>query len=113
MSRAGSSGGGRSSLGYLFEPDEKTTPIHTEKAQENSGTQDGKIAVDEADQEPSPPKREDSRRIGSHRPEDSNPIVSHMPASNIYHTNQSGNNSGLLITVSRGVHFIIYVYMHI
>uniref|UniRef100_A0ACD5UEJ5 Uncharacterized protein n=1 Tax=Avena sativa TaxID=4498 RepID=A0ACD5UEJ5_AVESA len=100
MSRAGSSGGGRSSLGYLFEPEE-TFPIHRIKlsSQETTGKtsedsivlQDDKVTGDEAEQEPpyhAPPKRE----------EDSNPIVSHRPASIIYHTNHSGNNSGLLIT---------------
>ncbi|KAE8816848.1 protein SPIRAL1-like 4 [Hordeum vulgare] len=102
MSRAASSGGGRSSLGYLFEPEE-IFPIHrfksnrkTEKPSEDHivpPPKDGKVMTcDEADQrEPpyqAPPKRE----------EDSNPIVSHRPASIIYHTNQSGNNSGLLIT---------------
>ncbi|KAF7017673.1 hypothetical protein CFC21_031077 [Triticum aestivum] len=102
MSRAGSSGGGRSSLGYLFEPDE-IFPIRrfksnqeTEKPSEDSivmQPQDDKVMTgDEADhQEPpyqAPPKRE----------EVSNPIVSHRPASIIYHTNQSGNNTGLLIT---------------
>jgi SPIRAL1-like protein len=102
MSRAGSSGGGRSSLGYLFEPEEMF-PIHTiklssqeitEKPSEDSIVlQDDKVTGDEAAQEPpyhAPPKRE----------EDSNPIVSHRPASIIYHTNHSGSNSGLLITVS-------------
>jgi SPIRAL1-like protein len=103
MSRAGSSGGGRSSLGYLFEPEEMF-PIHriklssqqaTEKPSEDSIVlQDDKVTTgDEAELEPpynAPPKRE----------EDSNPIVSHRPASIIYHTNHSGSNSGLLITVS-------------
>ena len=102
MSRAGSSGGGRSSLGYLFEPEEMF-PIHkiklsnqraTEKRSEDSIVLQGiKVIGHEAEQEPpypAPPKRE----------EDSNPIVSHRPASIIYHTNHSGNNSGLLISVS-------------
>ncbi|CAM0903236.1 unnamed protein product [Alopecurus aequalis] len=100
MSRAGSSGGGRSSLGYLFEPEEMF-PIHTIKLSNQETTekrsedgiilQDDKVIGDEAKQElpyPAPPKRE----------EDSNPIVSHRPASIIYHTNHSGSNSGLLIT---------------
>ena len=101
MSRAGSSGGGRSSLGYLFEPEEML-PIHgiklanqetTQKPSEDSSVlQEDKVIGDEADQD-APPKRE----------EDSNPIVSHRPASIISHTNYSGNNAGLLITVSSSV----------
>ncbi|KAK1684909.1 hypothetical protein QYE76_045757 [Lolium multiflorum] len=101
MSRAGSSGGGRSSLGYLFEPEEMF-PIHRIKLSSQQATakpsedsivlQDDKVTTgDEAELEPpynAPPKRE----------EDSNPIVSHRPASIIYHTNHSGSNSGLLIT---------------
>ncbi|KAG2568217.1 protein SPIRAL1-like 4 [Panicum virgatum] len=103
MSRGGmSSGGGRSSLGYLFEPEE-TTPYHTTAksipetvktpdTNRSSAKDENKMTVAEADQEPPqlpPPKREVS-----------NPILScSRPPCNIYHTSQlSYNNSGFLIT---------------
>ncbi|XP_062185738.1 protein SPIRAL1-like 4 [Phragmites australis] len=97
MSRGGSYGGGRSSLGYLFEPEE-ITPYHpaksnqeTEKtpADNNSSVKDDKMIADEADREPhpAPPTKQDS-----------NPIVSQRPACNVYHTRQPSHNSGLLIT---------------
>ncbi|RLM65681.1 hypothetical protein C2845_PM16G17430 [Panicum miliaceum] len=103
MSRGGmSSGGGRSSLGYLFEPEE-TNPYHTtaKSNQETEKTTDtnrssakdeNKMIGAEADQEPPqlpPPKREAS-----------NPILSSSrPPCNIYHTSQlSYNNSGFLIS---------------
>jgi SPIRAL1-like protein len=99
-----SSGGGRSSLGYLFEPEE-TNPYHTtaKSNQETEKTTDtnrssakdeNKMIGAEADQESPqlpPPKREVS-----------NPILSSSrPPCNIYHTSQlSYNNSGFLISVS-------------
>ncbi|PUZ48569.1 hypothetical protein GQ55_7G255300 [Panicum hallii var. hallii] len=103
MRRGGmSSGGGRSSLGYLFEPEE-TNPYHataksnqeTEKTTDSnrsSGKDENKMIGAEADQEPPqlpPPKREVS-----------NPILSSSrPPCNIYHTSQlSYNNSGFLIS---------------
>ncbi|KAL6651252.1 hypothetical protein ACP70R_010177 [Stipagrostis hirtigluma subsp. patula] len=99
MSRGGSSGGGRSSLGYLFEPVEIIsyhTPKSKQEAEKNISADDhssakgDKMIADEGDQEPlhpvPPPKKEDS-----------NPIVSHRPC-NIYHTSQLSYNSGLLIT---------------
>ncbi|CAL5030458.1 unnamed protein product [Urochloa decumbens] len=105
MSRgAMSSGGGRSSLGYLFEPEETT--LHHRTAKSNQETEkvtpgtnnssvknDNKLVGAEADREPlqqvPPPKREVS-----------NPILSSSrPPCNIYHTSQlSYNNSGFLIT---------------
>ncbi|TVU16059.1 hypothetical protein EJB05_39607 [Eragrostis curvula] len=99
MSRGGSSGGGRSSLSYLFEPEEFTSYQTCKSKQEtektlriSSGVKDDKMIAGEADQElqviPSPPKKEVS-----------NPIVpSHMLPFNIYHTSQLNHNSGLLIT---------------
>ncbi|PAN39714.1 hypothetical protein PAHAL_7G263400 [Panicum hallii] len=103
MRRGGmSSGGGRSSLGYLFEPEE-TNPYHTtaKSNQETEKTTDtnrssakdeNKMIGAEADQESPqlpPPKREVS-----------NPILSSSrPPCNIYHTSQlSYNNSGFLIS---------------
>jgi protein SPIRAL1 and related proteins len=103
MSRAGSSGGGRSSLSYLFEPEE-ITPYDTTKSNQGTGEtsvnrsssgKDDKMTSGEADQvppavTPAPAKKEAS-----------NPIVSsHRPPCNIYHTSQLSHNSGLLITVS-------------
>lgn len=101
MSRRGSSGGGRSSLSYLFEPDE-ITPYHTAKSNHetkntsgnnSSVVSDDKMTAGITNQEqppviPAPPKKEIS-----------NPIVSsHRPPCNIYHTSQLSHNSGLLIT---------------
>nr|CAB3485514.1 unnamed protein product [Digitaria exilis] len=97
-----SSGGGRSSLGYLFEPEE--TALYHTAAKSNHETEkvadtnsigvkdDGKtISGAEADQEPPqlpPPKREVS-----------NPILSsNIPPCNIYRTSKSSCNAGLLIT---------------
>jgi protein SPIRAL1 and related proteins len=111
MSRGGSSGGGRSSLSYLFEPEEtvlyrtRTSNQETEKAPDtNSGCvkqdDDEKKAVG-TEAVHSPPKREVS-----------NPILSsHKPPCNIYHTGQL--SSGLLITVSAAacVGMIDYIYM--
>ncbi|CAL5069524.1 unnamed protein product [Urochloa decumbens] len=107
MSRgAMSSGGGRSSLGYLFEPEESA--LHHTTAKSNQETEkvtltpdtnsssvkdDSKMIGAEADLEPPqqlrPPKREVS-----------NPILSsNRTPCNIYHTSQlSYNNSGFLIT---------------
>ncbi|CAD6259904.1 unnamed protein product [Miscanthus lutarioriparius] len=105
MSRGGSSGGGRSSLSYLFEPEETTILYRThtaaksnqesEKAPDSNSSSvkdDIKAIRAEAVQEPPhppPPQREVS-----------NPILSSQkPPCNIYHTSQlSYNNSGLLIT---------------
>jgi len=119
MSRGGmSSGGGRSSLGYLFEPEE-TTPYHTTAksipetgktpdTNRSSAKDENKMTVAEADQEPPqlpPPKREVS-----------NPILScSRPPCNIYHTSQlSYNNSGFLITVSNRppFHQSLYTQLH-
>ncbi|RCV35062.1 hypothetical protein SEVIR_7G220700v4 [Setaria viridis] len=98
-----SSGGGRSSLGYLFQPEE-TSPYHT-TAKSNQETEkttpdtnsssvkdDNKMIGAGADKEPPqlpPPNREVS-----------NPILSsNRSPCNIYHTSQlSYNNSGFLIT---------------
>uniref|UniRef100_A0A0D9ZPM0 Uncharacterized protein n=1 Tax=Oryza glumipatula TaxID=40148 RepID=A0A0D9ZPM0_9ORYZ len=96
--RGESSGGGRSSLGYLFEPErEDIIPDHstksvqgTNKAPKGNIVLGDKMASDEADQE--------HQAAAPLKKEDSNPIVSSRSASNIYHTNQVGNNSGLLIT---------------
>ena len=113
MSRGGSSGGGRSSLSYLFEPEETTVLYRThttaksnqetEKAPDtnSSRVKDDKKAIGaEAVQEPPhphPPQREVS-----------NPILSsHKPPCNIYHTSQLSYNSGLLITVSNTTSSII------
>ncbi|NP_001148748.1 nitrilase-associated protein [Zea mays] len=96
MSRGGSSGGGRSSLSYLFEPEEtvlyrtRTSNQETEKAPD---TNSGCVKQDDDEKKTvgteavhSPPKREVS-----------NPILSsHKPPCNIYHTGQL--SSGLLIT---------------
>ncbi|KAJ1272358.1 hypothetical protein BS78_06G195900 [Paspalum vaginatum] len=102
MNRGGSSGGGRSSLGYLFEPEttlyrrtarpnqeaEKTTP-------DTNGTcvEDGKkTSGAEADQEPLHHHHHLKREV-------SNPILSsHRPPSNIYRTSQLSQNSGFLIS---------------
>jgi len=113
MSRGGSSGGGRSSLSYLFEPEETilyhphTTAKSNQETKKSPDTNSSNVKDDikaigaEAVQEPPhppPPKREVS-----------NPILSsHKPPCNIYHTSQlSYNNSGLLITVSNTTSSII------
>ncbi|KAG8044551.1 hypothetical protein GUJ93_ZPchr0060g7197 [Zizania palustris] len=95
MSRGGSSGGGRSSLGYLFEP-EKTTPNYStrsvqdaEKSPERNNAPGDKVTTDEADQE---------QHAAPLKKDNSNPIVSHGSASNIYYTSQLSKNSGLFIT---------------
>uniref|UniRef100_A0A0D9W8H5 Protein SPIRAL1-like 5 n=1 Tax=Leersia perrieri TaxID=77586 RepID=A0A0D9W8H5_9ORYZ len=95
--RGESSGGGRSSLGYLFEPEpEDIAPDHSTKSTReiNKSPKDNiifgyKMANEEADQE---------IQVAPLKKEDSNPIISNRAASNIYHTNNVGNNSGLLIT---------------
>lgn len=101
MNREGSSGGGRSSLGYLFEPETtlyRTTAKSHQEAEKTPGTNtnttfvrdDKKTIGAEADQElprHGPPKREVS-----------NPILSSHGPCNIYHTSQLTYNSGLLIT---------------
>ncbi|CAN6240588.1 unnamed protein product [Urochloa humidicola] len=96
MSRgAMSSGGGRSSLGYLFEPEEttlyhKTVKSNQEADKMNSVKDDNKMIGAEVDQEPQqlpPPKKEVS-----------NPILSSNRPCNIYHTSQSSNSSRFLIT---------------
>uniref|UniRef100_J3M0N0 Protein SPIRAL1-like 5 n=1 Tax=Oryza brachyantha TaxID=4533 RepID=J3M0N0_ORYBR len=96
--RGESSGGGRSSLGYLFEPDpEDFVPDHSTKSIQETNKapkinivlEDKMASSNEADQE---------HQATPMKKEDSNPIVSNRSASNIYHTNQLGNNSGLLIT---------------
>jgi protein SPIRAL1 and related proteins len=118
MSRAGSSGGGRSSLSYLFEAEEitryDTTKSNqgTEKTSVNrsSSGKDDKMTSGEADQVPpvvipAPTKKEAS-----------NPIVSssHRPPCNIYRTSQSSHNSGLLITVSVCLGTVdLYAYTHV
>jgi len=108
MSRGGmSSGGGRSSLGYLFEPEETTTPYHTmaksipktvktPDINRSSAKDENKMMGAEADQAQEPPLLPPLKR------EASNPILSSSrPPCNIYHTGQlSSNNSGFLITVS-------------
>jgi SPIRAL1-like protein len=109
MSRGGSSGGGRSSLSYLFEPEETilyrthTTAksnLETKKSPDtnSSSVKDDNKAIG-AEAVHSPPKREVS-----------NPILSsHKPPCNIYHTSQlSHNNSGLLITVSNIIRFLLF-----
>ncbi|PVH35746.1 hypothetical protein PAHAL_7G263400 [Panicum hallii] len=101
MRRGGmSSGGGRSSLGYLFEPEE-TNPYHTtaKSNQETEKTTDtnrssakdeNKMIGAEADQESPqlpPPKREVS-----------NPILSSSrPPCNIYHTSQTDHRRGYAV----------------
>ncbi|GJN01982.1 hypothetical protein PR202_ga19288 [Eleusine coracana subsp. coracana] len=100
MSRRGSSGGGQSSLSYLFETEE-INMHHTAKSNQetkkttmtNSNSfNDDMVTAGEANQEPpvipAPSKKEVS-----------NPIVSsHRPPCNIYHTSQLSHNSGLVIT---------------
>ncbi|KAG2574194.1 hypothetical protein PVAP13_7KG310200 [Panicum virgatum] len=106
MSRGGmSSGGGRSSLGYLFEPEETTTPYHTmaksipktvktPDINRSSAKDENKMMGAEADQAQEPPLLPPLKR------EASNPLLSSSrPPCNIYHTGQlSSNNSGFLIT---------------
>ncbi|CAN6236004.1 unnamed protein product [Urochloa humidicola] len=105
MSRgAMSSGGGRSSLGYLFEPEE--TALHHTTAISNQETEkvtpdtnsssvkdDSKMVGAEAGQEP-------LQQLPHPKREVSNPILSsNRPPCNIYHTSQlSYNSSGFLIT---------------
>ncbi|CAL5025841.1 unnamed protein product [Urochloa decumbens] len=99
-----SSGGGRSSLGYLFEPEE--TALHHTTAKSNQEAEkvtpdtnsssvkdDSKIIGAEADREP-------LKQLPPPKGEVSNPIItSNRPPCNIYHTSQLGyNNSGFLIT---------------
>ncbi|KAL6882688.1 hypothetical protein ACP4OV_011378 [Aristida adscensionis] len=110
MSRGGSSGGGRSSLGYLFEPVEtvsyhtmaaKPSNQETEKAQaddDNSSVKNDKVIADEADQGPHQEAPHPAPAPPPKKKEESNPIVSHRPPCNIYHTSQLNYNSGLLIT---------------
>jgi SPIRAL1-like protein len=108
MSRgAMSSGGGRSSLGYLFEP-EDTSPYHT-AAKSNRETEKTTPDINSSS------VKDDNKMIGvgagagqeppqlpPHKREVSNPILSsNKSPCNIYHTSQlSNNNSGFLITVS-------------
>jgi SPIRAL1-like protein len=117
MSRGGSSGGGRSSLGYLFEPEEITSYHSAKSNQETKNTsesssstpvtKDEKMTACETDQDelpvviPSPEKKEVS-----------NPIVSSHRPCNIYHTSQLSHNSGLLITVSACLHIIPLFAIH-
>ncbi|GJN26661.1 hypothetical protein PR202_gb14610 [Eleusine coracana subsp. coracana] len=100
MSRRGSSGGGQSSLSYLFEPEEIITHHVNKSSQETKKTtmtnsnslKDDKVTAGEANQEPpvipAAPKKEVSDPI----------VSSHRPPCNIYHTSQLSHNSGLLIT---------------
>jgi len=122
MSRGGmSSGGGRSSLGYLFEPEETTTPYHTmaksipktvktPDINRSSAKDENKMMGAEADQAQEPPLLPPLKR------EASNPILSSSrPPCNIYHTGQlSSNNSGFLITVSNRppFHQSLYTQLH-
>ncbi|CAN6249827.1 unnamed protein product [Urochloa humidicola] len=104
MSRgAMSSGGGRSSLGYLFEPEEinlhHKTAKSNQKDEKTPGTKnkcvkdDNKMIGAEIDQEPQqlpPPKREVS-----------NPILSSNRPCNIYHTSQLRSNSSRFLITDR------------
>ncbi|KAF8702551.1 hypothetical protein HU200_032935 [Digitaria exilis] len=104
MSRgAMSSGGGRSSLGYLFEPEE--TALYHTAAKSNHETEkiadtnsigvkdDDKTTIGGAEADQEPPQLPPQKR------EASNPILScNIPPCNIYRTSKSSCNSGLLIT---------------
>ncbi|OEL14162.1 hypothetical protein BAE44_0024820 [Dichanthelium oligosanthes] len=111
MSRGGlsSSGGGRSSLGYLFEPEETTlyrttakSNQETEKTPDTNSSisvkDDSKVVGAETEQEP----RQGSQLLPPPKKEVSNPILSsNRPPCNIYHTSQlSYNNSGFLMTIT-------------
>ncbi|KAG2574195.1 hypothetical protein PVAP13_7KG310200 [Panicum virgatum] len=104
MSRGGmSSGGGRSSLGYLFEPEETTTPYHTmaksipktvktPDINRSSAKDENKMMGAEADQAQEPPLLPPLKR------EASNPLLSSSrPPCNIYHTGQTDHRQGYAV----------------